>query len=407
MSNVSIACQHAFLRKIFRPEAALDLLRGYDENNGISKHGSRAAQLAFQSTWTHVDLQRKPPPSRCCAGCNPELMKNWRAASADDPRLYMYASEFKFPLARPPISSPRPSSSASNTSSSSSRSTFEPVSRSYKASSEDKAVVRKHLLDWRKKTWTANGSSDLWPEDAYLPEEQLNTLTRECAKFLQHREITLSVVRSVTRLDLLTDPEVEGIAATLTAWRENWNVRRTPRAARVRPRTDATASPMRSLSLVHDTVSSQPSMAHDDNFMEGPEPSIFTAPPMSMGGSSTSSRPTTPVQTATSGVPLSPHYRSHTVYISAHPAQSSIGAPAPAASSYYRPKTNYSAASTPAPPPKARAKPRSAAAPGQSLIQATPSPVLRRAAQPYPTPSSIAPRPVRRSRLQLDTTLPK
>jgi hypothetical protein len=185
-------------------------------DEGHSDGGFRSKPSTFELTWTILDLQRTPPPSRCCHRCNPELVVPFAVANKRDPRLTTFSNNFIYGLA--PTS--RPGSSASTRTNESQTSTFTAVRRGVKMPQEEQEKLRRRLIDWRNEKHRQQGSPIFYSAQIILPPKQINSFVTQSNRFLQEQIITPRLLRKLVPWDSATDSDLDQIVSIITDWRD-------------------------------------------------------------------------------------------------------------------------------------------------------------------------------------------
>lgn len=174
-------------------------------------NNSRSKGSVFDLTWTILDLQRRPPTTRCCYTCNPGLAAQFSTISPQDPRLYAYANEFKYPLAEAPS---RPLSSASTSSNTSTSSRTGKIA----VSASDKANLQRALTVWRATKHERSGSLTYTSAQIYFPPKQLNAFVTQAQKLVSARTISPQLLRKLVPWDGATDFDIQEIADIISDW---------------------------------------------------------------------------------------------------------------------------------------------------------------------------------------------
>ena len=168
-------------------------------------------------TWTILELNRNPPPERCCYLCNPNLASPFAAANPRDPRLLTFANDFKYGLTVP-IS--RPGSSASIRTDVSNASSFIPVRPGVKVPQEEQEKLREKLINWRNQKHQLRGSPLFLSAQTILPPKQLNAFVSQSNRFLQEEIVTICLLRKLVPWDSATETDLAEIVSIISNWRD-------------------------------------------------------------------------------------------------------------------------------------------------------------------------------------------
>ncbi|KAK7035040.1 hypothetical protein R3P38DRAFT_3184557 [Favolaschia claudopus] len=241
-----IACSHVFISKSFRPDTGLDTYTSLT-STVLSQAGPLSRSSSHELSWTVLDLNRAPPPTRCCIHCNPTFLNWCRPSSSSDPRILKYSAEFIHPLPIPPSRPSSPASVISDTGTVASQQSndFEPVRGKSSVSKEDKSSLRDLLIQWRKDRHIRMGNSPYVPCEVILPPKQLEKLVSSAGTFLKHSLVESHHIRKAVDWDMAAETDVNEVCDVISRWRLTLDIRRTPQSARrprKRPQTGASPS---------------------------------------------------------------------------------------------------------------------------------------------------------------------
>lgn len=194
------------------------------------RQGSQSAASQFDTKWTVLNLNRIPPPHRCCHVCNPLLNVSY-AVKKNDPRLTAYDSEFIFPLVTSKASSQCPDSALSVISmilNTSSNFTPLPKNRTNKLSDYEASHLQKVIIDWHNNCFAHAGS--LFSCQVMLPPKQVDALVLAGVKFLETTMVARRDIQRATLWDSATDDDLDSLIEVIHKWREDAMPQPTPRA---------------------------------------------------------------------------------------------------------------------------------------------------------------------------------